>query len=539
MISSFPAGSSPISGEPPSFAADVVVAFGTASELDSALPITPEISMTIGVSAETDTALPITPLSFDDFSFPTISGFPVGSILGPKWRVYFFEPGTEISDPVRSATEEHSNPVVFDRFGNEPEILVDIAKTYKISIRNQFNVEKYLIESYAFPGIFAFGLDNTYYINKAADFPVQNGSTITLGAVLNFVIGASFSTAKNFIVENGAGWTSNNIFGPRVTYTGTNPMFTGEDVSFNIKDTSISSPNATTFDLSETLPGSQSILVMESVQGIACTKIAEFDSMTSIDIINSSFLDADDGIELLGSGQGIMSIDKFAAISTSSSFTGIDFGTTVQQNLNLQTLTFVAPAGAVGLSGLTGSGNVQTGFIGNVSSVAFVGGMTDLSGISESDIRWEFINSPPVPNSSIAADLHLTSSRTVPIVTAGVFEDVNGTSWVSSLSERFSTDNAGTVTYDYERDSSVFIIITATVEKVGGGTDQLALRISVDGVDIEASQSVTDNKTPTSLTSALVTTISNGEEIKARVANIDSTADIIMSECKISVINGF
>lgn len=481
----------------------------------------------------------VPPEFFVEFAFPSISGFPTGSILGPKWRVYFYEPGTEISEMVRSSTEEHSNPVVLDRFGNEPEIFVDISKLYKISIRNQFDVEKYLIESYAFPGIFPFGLDSTFYINKEADFPVQNGTRITLGAGLSFVIGASFSTAKEFDVEAGASWTSNNIFGPRVTHTGSGTMFTGSDASFSIRETSISCPSATVFDFSQTGATPQSIFLADTVQVISCTKFGLFDSMASVDIINSSCPDADDGIELDGTNQVIFSIDKFFLLSTSSSFIGIDFGTTVQHDVNISTATIIGPAGAVGISGATASANIASDFIANISNVSMTGGLTPLSGVSESDIRWEFLNSPPVPNSSIAADLHLTSSRTVPITTMGVFEDVNGTSWVSSLSERFTTDNAGTVTYEYERDSSVFIVITATVEKVGGGIDQIALRISVDGVDIADSQSVTENKTPTSITSALVTTISNGEEIKARVANLDGTADIIMSECKISVINGF
>lgn len=383
-------------------------------------------------------------------------------------------------------------------------------------------------------------------IEKESDFPVQDPTSITLESKKIYFIGADFTTAKFFNVEDGAAYTSGNIFGFGTTYTGTTPMFVGSDVSFDINNTNLSAPNASQiFDFTQTSPALQKIFVMDTVQLLNSKKFGTFDGMGSVDIINSNGLLIDDGITLAGSDQVVFSLDKFLLLSANTGFVGVDFASTVQQNLNITTASFLAPSGAVGLSGLTASGNVSTGFIASVSGTSFAnvdgspGGITPLSGISETDIRWDFQGNSGISDSSIAGNTFLTASRTTPITTLGVFEQIGGTDWDSTVAERFTTTTGGVLTYTPERNTKALIIVSATLSKGAGGSDELALRIAVDGVTNSSTQVTTDNNAPTAVTTSLLVEISEGTEIDAYVANLDTTTDVVVSSCTINVINGF
>lgn len=82
------------------------------------------------------------------FSFPDEGNFNVNSIIGPRWRIYFYQTGTMILSPVTSnevGTIRHGAPVTVDRYGNVPTIYANSVITYDISIRNEYGVERHSI----------------------------------------------------------------------------------------------------------------------------------------------------------------------------------------------------------------------------------------------------------------------------------------------------------------------------------------------------------------------------------------------------------
>jgi len=84
------------------------------------------------------------------FSFPDEGNFNANSIIHPHWQIYFLQPGTTVASPVyadSNAALKHASPVKVDRFGNVPTIYVNESLDYKVSIRNEFDVERHVIES--------------------------------------------------------------------------------------------------------------------------------------------------------------------------------------------------------------------------------------------------------------------------------------------------------------------------------------------------------------------------------------------------------
>lgn len=85
------------------------------------------------------------------FTFPNEGNFNANSILQPGWKIYFLEHGTSNNSPVsanNNGTLLHSAPVMLDRFANLPTIYTNDLINYDISVRNQFGVERHLIEGY-------------------------------------------------------------------------------------------------------------------------------------------------------------------------------------------------------------------------------------------------------------------------------------------------------------------------------------------------------------------------------------------------------
>jgi len=113
-------------------------------------------------------------------------------------------------------------------------------------------------------------------------------------------------------------------------------------------------------------------------------------------------------------------------------------------------------------------------------------------------------------------------TTTVTISSSGEFVPIGGTNWANSVISKFSSTNAGLSTFLSERQSNAFIIATATVEKSGGGSDTICMRIAINGITLAKTESCTDNQTPTSIVSQAVVLLSEGDTIQLYVDNQDT-----------------
>jgi len=155
---------------------------------------------------------------------------------------------------------------------------------------------------------------------------------------------------------------------------------------------------------------------------------------------------------------------------------------------------------------------------------------TPLSGVARDDIRWSFRSCKGILNSLRIAEIDLTVTETVTITSSGVFVQINGTNWSEEIAESFTTTTGGEITYIGEIDRRIKVQIVASIEKVGGGSDQLEMRVGIDTgsgfTTPSRTRSITQNTTPTTVISQGSFTISEGDTIAAFVSNNDGTSNI-------------
>jgi len=391
----------------------------------------------------------------------------------------------------------------------------------------------------------------TIVINSTADFRFidAGAKTITLEDDTAYELGADISNDFNVILGKRC-----SIFSRLTTvlweFTGTGDMFTGVDVErFNGSNFTYRAINADQiWNITSTVPGTSGFTLADVLGvgltpgGLVCEKFGTFTDLNAIlmRLIGSGLGLYNSGISISGSVV-FMDLRDMPFQSASATFIGIDLGSAIiLGGMTLFNTVFAGFApGSIGISGLANSANFAPGTISSLERGGFFAAITPLSGVSASDIRFEVRNSGPLPDSTKSADVFLTSPETVVITTPGVFEQVAGANWSSDVAERFTATAAGVVTYISEISTKGQVSLSATVEKIGGGTDEIELAIAIGGTEVTKTISATKNKDPTTLTSIGIFTFNTGDEITMKVANIDTTANIIVSRASINVINGF
>lgn len=394
---------------------------------------------------------------------------------------------------------------------------------------------------------------NLIVINQESDFAVQGATTINLEDGKAYQMGASMTTSKNFIVgKNVSIIGSNPSVSPIWNYTGTEDMFNGVDCEFfNAENLSVRCENANQiFNFSDEVAGTTifkldtCIAYPKDESSIAAKKWGTFTDLQTVLIANSSCvggLGIDDGISMGGTHIGLLSIGKLAMLSNSATYTGLDLGNVVVTTA-FELFNFVnigLTAGSVGITGLTNSGNIGANIVSAIRDCEFIGAITPLVNISESDVRYEFINNSPIPNSSKTADAYLTAQRITPITVIGQFESIGGTDWASDILERFTVSTSGVFTYIGVTPVKVQVLVVATLEKEGGGSDLIQVTIGHNGSHLPKAIKGTDNSSPTNVTAVALLTLNTGDTIEGFVSNESSTANVITDDCMITIINGF
>ena len=225
----------------------------------------------------------------------------------------------------------------------------------------------------------------------------------------------------------------------------------------------------------------------------------------------------------------------------------MDLGSSTAPIIEFSNLSFTAPSGAFGISGLAASGNLPVGRLAMVSNCEFAGGMTPLENIASNDIRWNFTDNVPIPDSRNAADLFLTGgTETITTGSAGDWQEIGipgggGISWDSDIADRFTVGTNGVLTYVGERDIQVRMSGRATVEKVGGGADVLEVRIAKNWTGaasdggLAKSRAQTQNADPTTVPIGALTTLTTNDNIRVIFSNVSGASNIDASVSSLEV----
>lgn len=379
--------------------------------------------------------------------------------------------------------------------------------------------------------------DNWVVINSEADFN-PSGGVITLLGTKIYILGANVSTANRFVVGDGATITGMSIQGSLLTYTGTSVMFTGTDSSSFINAIKITSPNASeTFNFTDTVGGVKGF-TLNDVQILSTPKIGTFDDMQAVVIDNIAVQNGDNGISIDGTNTFAIEINGMGVISTSATFVGVDFGTSVQSSVTVNSLLVIAPSGAIGIKGAAASANMATGAIGQVMNTSFLGGMTAfLSGIAQDDFRWEFDGNANIPNSIDDVLLSLTGGSTETVIsTINTPVKLAGTFVVENCSH-FTCDTTGKATFLSERGSRLPVDVSFSVEPASGNNKLITLYLAINGSVISNSgrQIKIDNADPQEVSIHWQYDFTNGDFAEAYLENNTDTVNIIASSGELRI----
>ena len=379
-------------------------------------------------------------------------------------------------------------------------------------------------------------------VNSEASFPTQDGTTITLEAGKVYLHTTSFSVSKRFICEEGSAVTALNQLGVIITYTGTGNMYSGVDVNFKIFEIGINAPTGTFFDFEDAAPVNSNIFWCNAVVGVTCAKFGRLDSLASLVITDTAVTtDCTDGLTIEGTSWRVWRIQNSGFITSSSSFVGIDLGTATASAVGFGPVTFVGTGGvgAVGFSGLTNSANIIAGNIARIVQTNYLGSVDPLVGLTRQDVRWEFQQNSLIPDSVNEADVYLTGgAETITTGSAGDWQEIGvpsagGVSWASDIASRFTVGTNGVITYIGERDVCLRVSGRATVEKVGGGSNVIEVRLAknwngtVSDSGIEKSRAQTENIAATSVPIGALVDFTNGDNMRVIFSNMNGTSDII------------
>jgi hypothetical protein len=165
--------------------------------------------------------------------------------------------------------------------------------------------------------------------------------------------------------------------------------------------------------------------------------------------------------------------------------------------------------------------------------------MTALQNLDQSDVRWSMQGNNIIPDSRNAADIYLTGgSETITTGAAGDWHEIGvpvtgGVSWATDISSRFSMGTDGVLTYVGQKNIEVRVSGRATIEKVGGGSDVLEVRVALnwDGTvtdsGLEKSRAQTQSTAPTTVPFGALVDLSPGDNLRVIFSNTTGTSNII------------
>jgi len=333
-----------------------------------------------------------------------------------------------------------------------------------------------------FTEVYGFQTNNIIIINQESDFPNQTATTITLNAGLCYHLGDLIITSKNFVIEGGSGvcLKSNTGLGLSLVYSGAGNLFTmGAGAAFQLSDIGVSAPLANLFDFN-----TASTLNTFNFVALDCVGIGTFvaGSTSSVIIDNFALLNVSgNGFDFTGNWS-LLSMSRILSQATSASHEFIDMNTATFDDVNITRVEADGPSGSVFIKGATGSANINANRLAIVTICTVSGGMTDLSGITSSDIRWDFQKNSPTADTLEDALSSFNGNVTETTITTINTPVIVNAVWTCVRASKFTCATTGRITSNSERElSGVPIDVNVGLISSGGGAIDVTVYLAKNG----------------------------------------------------------
>jgi hypothetical protein len=384
----------------------------------------------------------------------------------------------------------------------------------------------------------AVAVNGVVTINSASDFPDAVGGVIELaptpGVELTYVLGVDeidvgsdeFMNTGGDIVIIGTHRTASGI-----TSTTSNALFTSVDGFLSLEFFGVTAPSAKIIEFTTPVATFKSFVTNNFIVR-DCDTIGTIDGAFTTSLRTMTVITTQTG-GLLWTGTDSSQINISNMLGIDWTGTLLDLGTATFDIIDIGGGNrFISPSGTTILSGAAASANITSTGRGIVDNNLFNGLGTALSGIDTEDLKWTFNDNVFVDNTTknteVITDTFLTSSQTVTIGTIGLYVAIGGANWGSDIAKRFTISTAGVATYIGLETIDVAVGGTATVSKVGGGSDVICTKMAKNGTVSDKTLACTENSAPTGIASQGLFELETGDTMQMFVGNEDSTSNIVV-----------
>jgi len=379
------------------------------------------------------------------------------------------------------------------------------------------------------------GSTKTVVVYSKADFPEPTLNVIQLDNDREYLIANDVDLGVDKIMM-GLNCSIRGVDNIIITlsYTGTDYMINCADSTNKVSLISLAAPNGGVIQSTDTIQG---VLIFDSVRIDSALKAGHLTGVDSlIRFTNSSFKPGtvSNGFEFFGTFNTFLHQSSSCGITAGILY---DLGVAVFKSIIINYVVSDVAVGATFLSGAIDNGNIDANGIAKVDTSLLFGGGTGLSGVSIADSRWFFSGNNKISDTRTSGLLSLSNNALETVITAaGTPSIVNG-DWIVEGNLQTSGATSGRITFDTSRLTHAHVIISVSVELVGGGDVKVSALVAINGVPVENSRKSGSAKagSPASITIPWQKGMNNGDYFEVFVANEDSTSDLVVINAMLDV----
>lgn len=240
----------------------------------------------------------------------------------------------------------------------------------------------------------------TVQVFSPEHFPAPDAGVIKLEAGRAYQYNGTIDISPNRIELTGA----NTLYGAdpfndNLISDTTEALITGVDASLFIYTLGIQCPNGTAYDLRNTAGNEKtSIFTVTNVLTTADV-YGRFENMLTVGVFDSGATVSTEGIEIVGSQNGVVTINFLLWFDLGSSVTCYKLGTSIMDDFKVSGTDAAYVLGNTFISGLANGGNLIAGSAASISHNSSTGSPAVLDGVGVNDDRWFFFDNDDLANS--------------------------------------------------------------------------------------------------------------------------------------------
>ena len=416
-----------------------------------------------------------------------ITGTPVLQTIGTANAIRNLEDGAGVKSslsPENGITLEHNftvdsvgSPILVNPTALSPT-LASILGSSSIAVQS-------IGEHISLSVISAAVSTKTVVVAEESDFPTAVGGVITLADETDYLLVNDITTASRFVLGNSCIVRASGAGIIRLTYTGTDAMFSGIDKSFSVEKISVACPDGDLFDVSSTGPGAVAQLL--ETQVTECETLGTIDGQFITRIDGVSFLNIKtNGFTFTGTNQTFITDQVVIFLFGGSLF---DFGTSTFVNILISNQVVEASAGGTTfITGAASSANLLPGGLASVTNTRISGSATALSGVTPTDVLWEFNSNDDIPDTKEDALISVTGNALETTIASTSSDGSNAVKmnavWTVGPESHFEADTTGRIVYTGIKTTPEPIDFSVTLAMASGGAQQVSAYIALNGTPI-------------------------------------------------------